>query len=142
MLSYFNDVSAANVHNRAANTLCRFDNDVVVLCHLESVEFLRLPPGYVEHTLVNGIGHAVVDELCQYQTVLALVKHLERVGREGQAGADVWVSGKNGIDVAGELSAFVLVDGVGDVGAGPLDEDLAVGSSADAVLRGMSAGSL
>lgn len=102
---------------------------------MEGVERLDLLAGPVEDALVDGIRHAVVDELAQDQPVLALVKHLKGVGRERQTVADVWVAGEDGIDVAGELGALVLVDGVGDVGGGALDVDpAAAGASANAGL--------
>jgi hypothetical protein len=141
MLSHLDNVSAANVDHGAAYALGGFDDNVVVLGHVKGVERLDLLALPVQHALVNGVGHAVVDQLAQHQPVLALVEHLEGVGREGQAVADVRVACEHGIDVAGELGALVLVDGVGDVGGGALDVNpaaAAAGAAAGAGLVGVA----
>ena len=140
MLPHFDNVAAANVDHREADTLGGLDNDVVVLRHLEVVEVLGLPPGNVEDTLVNGIRYAVVDELRQDQAVLAIVEHLKSVGGEGEAAPDVGVAGQNGIDVAGELGSLVLVDGMRDVRAGALDLNPAATRAARTT--GMAAGTV
>lgn len=139
MLADLDDVTAADVYDRAADTLGRLDDDVVVLGHLECVEGLGLLAGHVENSLVDGVGDAVVDELRQDQAVFAVVEHLEGIGREGQATANIGIAGQDGIDVAGELGALILVDGVRDVRTGPLHEDLAAGASADAPFGGVAA---
>ena len=66
MLSYFDDVSAANIDDRAADTLGRLNNDVVVLGHVERIELFDLSTGYVQNTLIDGIRHTVVDQLSQH----------------------------------------------------------------------------
>ena len=138
VLPHLNNVAAANVDHGAPDTFRRLNDNVVVLRHLEGVERLGLPASHVQHTLVDGVGHAVVDELGQNEAVLALVEHLERVGGEREAGANIRVAGKDGVDVAGELGALVLVDGVGGISVRPLDVDLA----ADTSFGDVAAGSL
>lgn len=130
MLANLDDVASTNVDDGATDTLGRLDDDVVVLAHLESIQVFSLLSGHVHNSLVDGVGYAVVDELGQYQAILALVEHLEGVGREGQSRADVGVAGENGVDVTSELRPLILVDGVCGVGIGPLDLNLA----ADAAL--------
>jgi len=137
MFSNLDDISTTNVDNRATNTLGRLNNNVVVFCHLEGVKVLGLSSGKVEYTLIDGIGDTVVDELGKHQTVLALVEHLEGVGRKRKAGTNVGITGKDGVDVAGEFGAFILVNCVGDVGVRTLDMDLA--AAADASLGDMTA---
>ena len=139
MLAHLNDVPTANVDNGTPNTLCRLNNDVVVLGEVEVVQLLDLFARLVENTLVDCVGYAVVDQLRQHETILALIEHLEGVGREGQAVANVWVAGKDGIDMARELGSLVLVDGVSDVGGRALDLDSAT-AAANARLRGMLGG--
>lgn len=140
VLAHLDDVSTANVDDRTPNTLGRLNDNVVVLGEVEVVQLLDLPAGLVQDTLVDCVGHAVVDELGQHETVLALVEHLKGVGGEGQAVANVRVAGEDGIDVAGELGSLVFVDGVGDVGRGALDLDPATAGAADARLRGVLGG--
>lgn len=106
------DVARANVDNRTADTLCRLNDDVVVLSHVEGVECLDLLADSVQDTLIDCVGYTVVDELGQYETVLALVEHLKGIGGERQLVANVGISGKDGIDVTGEFFALILVDGV------------------------------
>lgn len=106
------DVSTANVHHRATNTLCRLNYDVVVLGHVEGVQSLDLLADSVEDTFVDGVRYAVVDELGQDQTVLAVVEHLKGVGVERQQAANIGVAGKNSIDVPCELGQLILVDGM------------------------------
>jgi len=135
MLADLNDVAGANVDDGAANTLGGLDDDVVVLGHVEGIEGLDLAARHVQDTLVDGVGDAVVDELGEDQTILALVEHLKGIGREGEAAVNVGIACEDGIDVARELGPLIFVDGVGDVGAGALDLNL----SADAALGDMAA---
>lgn len=125
VLADLDDVASTNVNDGAADTLGGLDNDVVVLAHLESIEVLCLLSGHVHDSLVDGVGHAVVDELGKDETVLALVEHLESVSGEGQPRANVRVTGEDSIDVTSELGPLVLVDGVCDIGVGALNLDLA-----------------
>lgn len=106
------DVAAANVDNRTTDTLGRLDDNVVVLRHVEIVQRLELLADPIHNTLVNCIRYTVVDEFGQYETVFALVKHLERVNWEGKLVANVDVAGENRVDVSGELGSLILVDGV------------------------------
>jgi hypothetical protein len=106
---------------------------------VEVVQRLDLLAGLVQNTLVDCVRYAVVDQLRQYETVLALIEHLEGIGGEGQAVADIWVAGEDSIDVARELGSLVFVDGVSDVRGGALYLNPAT-STADAGLRGVLGG--
>lgn len=117
MLPHLDNISSPNVHNRAADTLGRFDDNVVILGHLERVEGLRLLAGQVQYSFIDRVRNAVVYKLGQDQAILAIIEHLERVGREGEARAYVRVPGKDGVNMASELSTLVFVDSMGDVGA-------------------------
>lgn len=130
VFSDLNDITRTDIHDRASYTLGRLDNDIVVFCHVEGIEVFDLASGDVEHTLIDGVRNTIVDELRQYQTVLALIEHLESIGREGQTSPNVGVAGEDSIDMPGELSAFVLVDGVSDIGVRSSDVDLAATSNA------------
>lgn len=131
------DVAGTNVDDRTSNTLGRGDDNVVVLGHLEGVELLALL-GLVEHTLVDGVGHRVVDELaedeavwCQCLTYLIassiasphklltanLVEQLHRVRRDGQQVPDIRVAGQHTVDVVCKRRALILVDRVLRVGS-------------------------
>ncbi|KAA8571643.1 hypothetical protein EYC84_001636 [Monilinia fructicola] len=59
MFSNFYDIPTTNVNHRAANTLRRFNNDVVVLRHVECVKGLDLLSRAIEHTLINSIRDAL-----------------------------------------------------------------------------------
>ena len=139
VLAHLDDISTTNVDNGTPNTLRRLNNDVVVLGEVEVVQRLDLLARLVQNTLIDCVWYAVVDQLGQHKTVLALVEHLESVGGEGQAVADVWVASENGIDMARELGSLVFVDGVGDVRGGALDLDPAT-AAANARLRSMLRG--
>ena len=52
-----------------------------------------------------------------------LVEYLHRIGRDRQSRADVWISGKDSIDMSGELRSFFLVDGMAHVGVASFDGD-------------------
>ena len=140
VLTHLDDITTANVDDGTPNALGRLDNNVVVLGEVEIVQLLDLLARLVQDTLVDCVGHAVVDELGQHETVLALVEHLEGIGGEGQAVADVRIASEHSIDVAGELGALIFVDGVGDVGGGALDLDPATTCAADAGLGGVLGG--
>lgn len=140
MLPHFNNVTTANVDHGAADTLGGLDHNVVVLRHLEMVEGLGLPAGDVKDTLIDGVWYTVVDELRENQAVLALVEHLERVGREGEAAPNVGITGEDGINVAGKLGSLVFVDGMRDVCAGALDLNPATTCAAN--ISGMAAGTV
>lgn len=136
MLAHLDDVSTANVDDGTPNAFRRLNNNVVVLGEVEVVQRLDLLAGLVQDTLVDCVRHAVVDQFRQHETVLALVEHLEGIGGERQAVANIWVAGEDGIDVARELGSLVFVDGVRDVRRGALDLNPAT-STADAGLRGV-----
>lgn len=62
----------SDIDDRASDTLCRGDDDVVVFGHLECVECTRLASlgrCFVEDSLVDRIGYRVVDQLTQDKTV-------------------------------------------------------------------------
>lgn len=136
VLAYFDNVSSTNVNHRTPNTLCGLNDNVVVLGEVEVVQRLDLLARLVQDTLVDCVRYAVVDQLGQHETVLARIKHLEGVGGEGQAVANVWVAREDGIDVARELCSLVFVDGVSDVCGRALHLDPAA-SAANAGLRGV-----
>jgi len=100
---------------------------------MEVVQRLDFFAGLVQNTLVNGIWYAVVDELGQDETIFAGIEHLECVGREGQAVANVWIASKDSVDMARKLCSLIFVDGVGDVCRRTLDLDAAA-TTANAVL--------
>lgn len=63
------NVARANVDNGTSDTLGRGNNNVVVLRHLERVQLLLLRSRLVQDTLVDRLGHRVVDQLGKDQTV-------------------------------------------------------------------------
>jgi hypothetical protein len=74
VFSTLGNVLWTNVDDGTADTLCRGDDDVVVLGHLEGVQWLGLASfdgGFVEHSLVDGVGDRVVDEFTEDQTICA-----------------------------------------------------------------------
>src|SRR4051794_35667309 len=108
MLPNLDEILTSDVYNGASNTFRRVDHDVVVLCHVERVQSLDLLSWPVHHTLVDCIRNAVVDKFCQYETILALVEHLEGVCGEGKKVADICITSEDGIDVSCELCALVF----------------------------------
>ena len=88
---------------------------------MESIQGLDLLPRPIQHTLVNGVRYAVINELGQHQAVLAVVKHLESIGRKWEAVTNVWIPSKHRIDVSRELRSLVLIDRMCDVGGRALD---------------------
>lgn len=82
MFPALDDIAAADIDNRASNTLCGVDNDVVVLGHMKVVQGLNLLSNLVHNPLVDCIRNAIVDELGEHETVTALVEHLEGIGCE------------------------------------------------------------
>ena len=91
MFSSLRDVCRTNVDNRAPNSAGGSDDNVIVLCDLECVEWLvRL--WLVEYTCVDGVGHRVVDELAEDEAVAAFVEDLHGVGGYREAVADVIVA--------------------------------------------------
>lgn len=117
MLSYFNDVTSANVDDGASNTLRRLNDDIVVLAHLESIKGASLPTRNVKNSFIDGIRNTVVDELGKDQTILAFVEHLKCIGRERQPTSDLGVACQDSVDMTSKLCSLILVNGVGDIGA-------------------------
>lgn len=129
VLPHFNDISTSNIHNRTTDTLCRVDNDVVVLSHVESIQLLQLLSNPVQYTLINGIWNTVVDELRENETIFTLVEHLERIRGEGKEAADIRVSRKDGVDVASEFCPLIFVDGVCYICGRALDLNLSTNAA-------------
>ena len=115
VLADLNDISRSNVHDRTTDTLGGLNDDVVVLSVVESVQSLDLLSWSVQHTLIDGIWHGVVDQLGENKSVLAVVEHLEGVGWEWEQVPNIWVACEDGIDVSGKLSTLILVDVMHDV---------------------------
>ena len=90
MLATFCDVRCTDVHDGAANTLCRGNDNVVVLRDLESVQRL-LGGRLVENTSIDRVWDRVVDQFAQNQTVLAFVEYLHCVGGDCEAASDIRV---------------------------------------------------
>lgn len=65
MFSDLDHITSANIDHRAPDTLCRLNDYVVVLRHLESIQGLCFLSSQVQDSLVNSVGHTVVDELSQ-----------------------------------------------------------------------------
>ena len=82
MLPYFNDIPTAYIDHRAPDTLCGIDDNVIVLSHVKCVQSLNLLSRPVQYALINRVRYAVIYELRQNQSILAVVKHLEGIGRE------------------------------------------------------------
>jgi hypothetical protein len=123
MFLHLDDVAATDIHHRASNRFRGVDDNIVVLRHLERIQSLDLLPRSIEDSLIDGIRHAVVDELCEDKPVLAFVEHLESVGGKWKTLANVRITSEDRIDVAGEFRAFFLVDVVDDIRRGALDLD-------------------
>lgn len=115
VLTNLDNVTTSNVNDGAANALGRVDDDVVIFGHVESIQLFDLLPGLIENTFIDSIRHAVVDQLGEDQTVLALVEHLERVSGEGQEVSNVRIAGQNGIDMSREFGSLIFVNCVGDI---------------------------
>ncbi len=115
MLPDFDNVPTTNVDDRTADALCGVDDNVVVLRVMKRVQRLDFLARLVHDSLINGVGNAVVDQLSEDQSVLALVKHLERIRGKRELVAKVGVSSKYGIDVSREFSTLILVDCMGNV---------------------------
>lgn len=82
VLTALSDISRADVHNGAPNSLCGGDNDVVVFGDLERVErFAR--GGLVEDTVIDRFWYGVVDEFTEDQTVSAFVEELHGICGDG-----------------------------------------------------------
>ncbi len=108
-----NNIPAADVDARSSRYPLADSMTMLLFSVIwNAFEVLRLAPRQVEHTLVDGIRNAVVDELGKHQAVLALVEHLEGIGGERQASANIGIAGEHRVDVAGEFGTLVLVDGV------------------------------
>ena len=90
MLAALRNVCSADVHDRAADTLRRGDDDVVVLRNLESIERFA-GGGLVEDTGIDGVGDGVVDEFTKDQAVLDLVEDLHCICRDGVSSCEVRV---------------------------------------------------
>lgn len=88
MLAHFDDVARANVDNTTANRLRRVDNNVDIFSHLERVQLLYPRGRPVQYSLINCVGHGVIDKLSQHQAIFALIKHLYRLATS--AGAMDW----------------------------------------------------
>ena len=78
VLSPLNDIRGADVDHRASNVFRRCDNNVVVLCHLESVQRL-LRSGLVQYTSINRVWYGVVDQPTEDETISDFVEQLHGV---------------------------------------------------------------
>lgn len=68
VLASIHDILGSNVDDTASDSLGRVDGDVVVLDDLEVGELVL----DVQDTLIDGVGHRVVDEFAQKETICML----------------------------------------------------------------------
>lgn len=115
MLPDFNNIAAPDVYYRTSDTFCGIDDYVVVFSHMERIQLLDLLSRPVQHTLVNGVWNAVVDEFGQNQSVFTLVEHLEGVSRERKKVPDVRVTRKDCIDMSREFGPLIFIDSMCNV---------------------------
>src|SRR5450631_72526 len=78
MFPAFCKICRANVDNRAADSLCGCDYNVVILGHLEIIQGF-LCGWNVQNTDINRFGNGVVDEFAKKKTISALVEYLHVV---------------------------------------------------------------
>ena len=88
---------------------------------MKGVQLLDFLPGFIQHTLINSVGNAIIDQFCQHQSILAFVEHLKGVCLERQKLTDIWITGKDSIDVPCEFSPLIFIDGVRDICGRTLD---------------------
>jgi hypothetical protein len=67
MFSSFGNIRGSDIDNGTSNTLCGCDDDIVVFCDLEGIQWLCSTGGFVdgwfvEDSLVDGVWDGVVDE--------------------------------------------------------------------------------
>src|SRR5271163_309439 len=79
---------------------------------MESIESFYLLPWTVQNTLINGIWDTIIDQFGKHKTILAFIKHLECICWERKTRTQIRVSSKDGIDMSGELSPFILINGM------------------------------
>lgn len=99
MFTTLRDISRTDVDDGATYTLCRGDDDVVVLGNLEGVQWFT-SGGFVENTRVDGVWNGVVDEFTEDQPVLDLVEDLHGICRNGVSACEVGVIFDNLVDVS------------------------------------------
>ena len=116
MFSDLHYITASYIHHGATNALCRIDYDIIVFCHVKGVERFDFFTRSVKYTLINRVGHTVVDKLCKYQAIFAFVEHLKCVCRERQSRANICVSSEYSIDMPCELCPFILIYCMRDIG--------------------------
>jgi hypothetical protein len=88
VFSSVRDIRRADVDDGTADTLGRWDDDVVVLCKLECVEGLSSGRN-VENMGVDRVWDGIVDEFTKDQAIMALVKELHRVCGDREPIADI-----------------------------------------------------
>ena len=120
MLSNLFDIPTPNIDHRTPDGFSRIDHNVVVLRHMKGVEWLYLLSHPIENPFINRVRHAVVNQFCQYQSILAFIKHLKGIGRKGKTMADIRVARQHCVDVSSKLRPLVFVDGMCNVCRGPL----------------------
>ena len=94
MLSAFRNVNGSDVDYRASNSLCRQDDNIVVFGHLEVVQGLARGR-FVQDTVVDCLGHRVIDELGEDEAVPALIKKLHGICGNRQTMGNVGIAFKD-----------------------------------------------
>ena len=115
MLSNLFNVPTPNIDYRTSNSFGRIDHDIVILSHMKGIERLYLLSHPIQNSFINRVRHAIVDQLCQYQSILTFIEHLESICGKRKTMANIGVTRQHCIDVPSELGPFIFIDGMGNV---------------------------
>jgi len=123
MFSAFLKILGTDVDHRASDSLCRRDDKIVILGHLERID-LFARSRLVQNTRIDRIRDRIVDEFTKDQPITTLVEQLHGVRGDRKSMADVRVAFEHRVDVICELGSFVLVNRMAGVGVRTLNGDL------------------
>ena len=114
MLSAFLKILGTDIDHRASDSLCRRDNDIVILRHLERID-LFARSRLVQNAHINRIRDRVVDEFTKDQPITTFVEQLHGVRGDRKSVADVRIAFEHRVNVIRELRSFVFVNRMADV---------------------------
>ena len=97
------DVFRTNVGDLASHTLGTVDDQVQVLQHLEAVHVDFLD----QHTLIDGVGGRVIDQLGEQDTIGHGGKQLLRLRVDGEQALAVGIAAQDVVNVVGKGHALL-----------------------------------
>ena len=108
MLSALCEIGGTDIDNGASNTLRTSNDNVIVLCDLESIQRL-LRGWFIKNTEIDSVWDRIIDEFAENEAVLAVIVQLHSIRWNWISVCKIWVMLEHLVYMIREFALFVLI---------------------------------